>query len=97
MGAGLIRRLFGGGRSGADRAPEVARESYQGMELIATPQAEGDSWRIAGRILRQGPEGEQVHEFVRADLLPSRDAAAEASLRKARRIVDESGDRLFAD
>jgi len=97
MGAGLIRRLFGGGRSGRGPDPEVARESYQGMELIATPRPEGDSWRIVGRIVRQGPEGEQVHEFVRADLLPSRDAAAEATLRKARRLVDEAGDRLFAD
>lgn len=94
MAAGFIRRLFGGG--GSEAATEAARESYQGFELVATPQAAGDSWRIAGRILRRGPEGEQVHEFVRADLLPSRDAAAEASLRKARRIVDESGDRLFA-
>ncbi len=95
MAAGFIRRLFGGG--GREAAAEAARERYQDLELVATPQAEGDSWRIAGRIVREGPDGEQVHEFVRADLLPSRDAAAEATLRKARRIVDESGERLFAE
>lgn len=95
MAPGFIRRLFGGG--GSEAPTEAARDSYQGFELVATPQAEGDSWRVAGRIVRQGPEGEQVHEFVRADLLPSRDAAAEATLRKARRIVDEAGERLFAD
>ena len=33
--------------------------------------------------------------FIRADLLPSADQAAEFAMRKGRQIVDEQGERLF--
>ena len=94
MVGGFIRRLLGRG-GGAE--PVAARETYKGLELRAAPQKAEHGWRIAGQIVMQAPDGERVREFIRADTLPSREAAAEASLRKAQRIVDEAGDDLFDD
>ena len=93
MVGGFIRRLLGRGETES----VVATETYKGLELRAAPWKSEHGWRIAGQIVGQGPEGERVREFIRADTLPSREAAAEASLGKARRIVDEAGDALFGD
>ena len=36
------------------------------------------------------------HRFIRAELHPTREAAIAFSIAKARQIIDEQGERLFA-
>ncbi|MGR3539868.1 MAG: HlyU family transcriptional regulator [Hasllibacter sp.] len=84
----FLKKLFGGGRS----APEDARPvAHEGFAITPRPAPEGGKWRIGALIEKDG----QSHHMIRADLLESREAAAEASLRKARQMIDEQGKRLF--
>jgi hypothetical protein len=42
-------------------------------------------------------EEELEYALVRADVFSSRDDAASYSIRKAKQIIDEQGEKLFAD
>ena len=51
---------------------------------------------MAGSISRTFDDGAtRTHDFIRADLMPSEEQAAEFAARKARQIIDEQGDRVF--
>lgn len=85
-----------GRRGQSARAAVAARETYHGFTVLAMPRAEGATWRIAGEIHREGADGPHVYTFVRVDTASDHDAAVQLSLRKARQLVDENGDRLFS-
>ena len=91
----FFSKLFGGG--GDDKTPAVVREeavAYKGYLIVAAPQpAESEAWRLAGFIV----SGEMEREFVRVDTVPSRTDACEFAVRKGQQIIDERGERLFAD
>lgn len=83
----LFSKLFGGGT----RAPEAEPEDYKGFAITVSPQKDGSGWRIAARIEKDG----QIHDLIRADVLNEKEAAEQASLSKAKQVIDEQGDRLF--
>jgi hypothetical protein len=83
------KRLFGS--KSDDPAPSAAGEDYNGFLITPTPIREGGQFRVAARIEKDG----QSHELIRADTMASAEDATAASLRKARQIIDEQGDRLF--
>ncbi|MFN4159724.1 MAG: HlyU family transcriptional regulator [Gemmobacter sp.] len=82
-------RLFG---SRTDAPPPAPGEDHKGFRITPTPIREGGQFRVSARIEKDG----QRHDLIRADTMASQDEAAAASLRKARQIIDEQGDRLFA-
>ncbi len=93
---GLFSKLFGGSRD--DAANDDSSDDavvYEGYVIRPAPQKDGSSWRIAGSIVREGEEDAGVHRFVRADTFPGRDDAVEWTVRKARQIIDERGDRVL--
>lgn len=91
--AGFFKRLFGGGDD-ASAAPEPA-VTYKGIEITPAPmKEEGGNWRIAGHLTRPG-DPPATRRFMRADLLPGRDAAVEASIGKAKLIIDQNGEQLW--
>ncbi len=69
----------------------VLKEHYQDFEIIADPVETDGQYRINGFIRK----GEREHTFIRADLLPSRESCEQETLRKARVMIDQQGDRLF--
>ncbi|QYK41124.1 MAG: hypothetical protein KF887_17350 [Paracoccaceae bacterium] len=85
------KRLFGAKPDAADAAPAPG-EDYNGFRITPTPIREGGQFRVSARIEKDG----RRHDLIRADTMASADEAAAASLRKARQIIDEQGDRLFA-
>ena len=91
---GFLKSLFGGG-AGA-RVPEPADPvEYEGFSIVATPRRAGSGWSTEGRIRKDiGEETKEVH-FIRADTSPSRDVAVTLSTSKARKIIDEQGERMF--
>lgn len=90
----LFGRLFGGNADKA--APEaVSREEYKGFQIEAAPVKDNGRWRVAGSITKQVDGEERRHDFVRADIFPERDDAAQVSLTKGRLMVDQLGDRVF--
>ncbi|MEQ9039977.1 MAG: HlyU family transcriptional regulator [Silicimonas sp.] len=88
----LLSRLFGGGGASA---PEVKSETYEGFTITPTPVPEGARFRISAQIEKEIGGEMKSHTLIRADVLEDRQAANEASVNKARQMIDEQGDRLF--
>lgn len=86
----LLKRLFGGSDS-----PEPEPELYNGFAITPTPIAEGNVYRISAKIEKE-IEGEiKTHTLIRADTIGGLEAATEASLDKARQVIDSLGDGVF--
>ena len=91
-----IRNMFGGGAT--SKPPQAANEpdSYKDYLIYAEPMSEGGQWRLAGRIVKGEGDAAREHKFIRADIFASREEVEAMTLRKARQIIDEQGDRLFS-
>jgi hypothetical protein len=83
----------GGGPSAAVAAPPV---QYKGYRIIAAPYPVRDQYQTAGTIEKDTPEGTRRHEFIRADTYANRDDAVAFTISKAKQIIDNQGDRIFA-
>ena len=93
----LLRRLFAGGGGGTTEE-ETAAESveYKGYTIQPRPERSGSQHRVAGVVRKEFPDGTvKEHRFVRADTCATRDEAESFTVEKAKRIIDEQGDRLF--
>nr|WP_238941620.1 HlyU family transcriptional regulator [Jannaschia sp. Os4] len=81
-----MSRIFGGG---APPAPDAI--AYEGFAITPDPQKADGQWRIAATIEKDG----RTHRMIRADTMADREQCAEASVAKAKQMIDEQGDRLF--
>ncbi|SNS36961.1 HlyU family transcriptional regulator [Antarctobacter heliothermus] len=90
----LLKRLFGGG--GADKTPAAAASiDYEGFRITPQPSSEGGQYRI-GALIEGEVNGEtKTHHLIRADLIRDADEAVDASIRKAKQMIDQMGARLF--
>lgn len=85
----LLSKLFG---ARPKPEPETAKpEEYKGFAITPCPIREGSRYRVSARI----EKGELVHTLIRADMLDDAETATATSLAKAKRMIDEQGDRLF--
>jgi len=82
----ILSKLFGGGPG-----PELDPVTYKDFAIIPTPQKEGGGFRIAATIEKDG----KSHHLIRADVVEGKAAADDASVSKAKQMIDEQGDRLF--
>ena len=87
----LWARLFGGpaGEAGGEAI------EYEGYRIRATPYRRNGQYQTCGVIEKTIGGEVKEHRFVRAELHPSRAAAIEFSIAKARQVIDEQGDRMF--
>lgn len=95
--AGLIDRLkglFSGGNAPGQSAP-AEPVAYKEFLIYVEPIAEGGQWRLAGRIVHGEGEAQKAHSFIRADIFTNREDVDAATIRKAQRLIDEQGLRLF--
>ena len=89
----FLKKLFGGGDGGAETS--ASTEDYEGYRITPTPIAEGGSFRV-GATIEKDIDGEtKQHMLIRADTVQGRDAAEAASIRKAKQVIDEQGERIF--
>lgn len=91
--AGFLSKLFG--RSGSENTPASEPETYSGYAISAAPKKDGSQWLTAGTISKELDGELKTHTFIRADRHMDKDSAAEFSMRKAKQIIDEQGDRVF--
>ncbi|MGL5114517.1 MAG: HlyU family transcriptional regulator [Beijerinckiaceae bacterium] len=91
----FLKRLFGGSTS-APPAAVPPSETHAGFTLRATPYQENGQWQMCGVIEKEVGGEMKSHRFVRADRFASKEEAEQFTLSKARQIVDQNGDRLFA-
>ncbi|HXV25121.1 MAG TPA: HlyU family transcriptional regulator [Alphaproteobacteria bacterium] len=93
--SGFFSRVFGG--SGAGAAKEADATEFNGYTIRPAPRREAQGWLTVGTISKQFPEGLKEHRFIRADTSSSWDDAVALSIRKAKQIIDEQGDRMFSE
>mgnify|MGYP003338171121 CR=1 FL=1 len=91
----ILRGLFGGGGSGGEAAPAAPPEDYKGFTIVPTPRQQGGQWTVEGIIRKGEGEAAREHRLIRADLFAERDDAVAVILSKARRTIDEQGERIF--
>lgn len=92
----FFRKLFGGGASDNAVAAPAASEEHNGFTIKATPYQDGGQWQMCGVIEKEIGGELKSHRFIRADRFPDQGQAAEFTLVKARQIVDQMGERVFA-
>jgi hypothetical protein len=90
-------RLFGSKPAEADGpgSSPAGGEDYKGFRITPAPIREAGGFRVAARIEREIAGVTRRHELQRADVASTRDEAVALSLRKARQVIDEQGERLF--
>ena len=92
---GFLKNVLGGGAGSGepDAADPVEHDSFT---IVATPRkAASGGWSTEGRIGKVvDGEAKEVH-FIRADTSTSREAAISLSVSKARKIIEEQGERIF--
>ncbi|TKT80326.1 HlyU family transcriptional regulator [Aquamicrobium sp. LC103] len=93
----FLKRLFGGGSSEAPAAKTTASDpvDYKGFSIQATPFQEGGQYQTCGVIRKEIGGETKEYRFIRADRFTSVDDATDITLRKAKQLVDEQGERLF--
>ena len=87
----LLKKLFGG--SEPPKGPEPV--TYNGFTIVPEPMKEPDGYRIAARIEKEIDGELKSHHLIRADMLHTAEQAAEASVLKAKSMIDQMGDRIF--
>ena len=89
----FFKKLFGGGEGGKEETQTAV--VYEGFSITPKPMKEGDQYRVAGRITKVIGGEEKEHMLIRADVYPSKDTAVEATVMKAKRVIDEQGETIF--
>lgn len=90
---GLFSRLFGGHQSNTPQ--EVEPTEYKGFLIYAEARSESGQYRICGRIAKESESGTQIHQFIRSDVLSSKDEANELMINKAKTYIDQMGSNIF--
>ena len=91
----ILGRLSGG--EGGETAVAAEAVEYQGYAIRPACRQEGGQWLTAGVISKEFEEEVKEHHFIRADWHSAKDAAETCAIAKAKRIIDEQGDRIFEE
>ncbi len=89
----FLKKLFGGG--GAQKPVAIEQVEYKGCQIESVPMNEGGQFRVSAMIRKEIDGEVKEHRLIRADQCATLDEATEISMRKARQMIDEQGDRIF--
>jgi hypothetical protein len=89
------KKLFGGGGEKGAEAPAAEPVQHKGFTITATPFQEAGQYQTCGVITKEIDGEVKSHRFIRADRFASLDDAVETTIRKARQVIDEQGERIF--
>jgi len=99
----FLKSLFGKLSSAAatGAAPKMAAAAksieHKGFTVSAAPFEQDGRYQTAGTIEKEIDGVRKQHRFIRADSHPSADQAVEFSIQKGCQIVDQMGERVFAE
>lgn len=88
----FLRGLAGGDRPAPAEHPAV---EYKGFRIVASPRKTPAGWTTEGTISRLESDAGSTEHFIRADVLMTEEEAVEYSVTKAKKIIDEQGERLL--
>ncbi|BDW86362.1 HlyU family transcriptional regulator [Roseicyclus marinus] len=86
----LFSRLFG-----SSAKPGKEPEIYKDFRIFPEPQRAAGGYRVAARIEKDLGGETKVHQLMRADTLQTLEEAEAFSIRKAKQVIDEQGERIF--
>ena len=89
----FLKKLFGGG---GESAKGAAGETYKDFRITPNPAKESVGYRIGALIEKEVDGQTRAHQLIRADTVQGLDAAEEASVSKAKQVIDEQGERIFS-
>lgn len=85
----FLKKLFGG-------APKEETVVEHGeFRIYPAPQKESSGYRIAARIEWGAGDEIKTHQMIRADTIQGEDEAIDASVSKAKQVIDQMGIRIF--
>jgi hypothetical protein len=93
---GLWSRLTGGGEGEGAQEPPMEAIEYKGYRIRPAPYPAKGQFQTAGVIEKDFETGMKEHRFIRAETHASKDDAGAFAIAKAKQIIDEQGDRIFA-
>ncbi len=88
----VFGKLFGKKTAAPEEAAPI---DYKDHRIFVAPMAEGKTWRIAARIEKDVDGETKVHQLIRADTLNDKTEAEDASLAKAKQVIDQQARWLF--
>lgn len=88
----FFKKLFG---SNKPKSPEYSSILHEGYTITPMAEATSGQFRLSAQISREINGEVRVHHLIRADILPTREAADEMAIRKAKQVIKEQGDKLF--
>ena len=91
----FLRKLISGAPGTTVAAADPV--AYNGFQIVPTPSKTDGGWRVQAVISKEAQGEVKTHDFVRADIVSDRQGAVEMTLNKARRTIDEQGERIFAE
>jgi len=88
-------RGLGAGKSESSAAREAV--DYKGFCIVPTPRKVQGGWTTEGTISKSTGNDTRSEHFIRADMLMSEEDAVAYSVTKAKKIIDEQGERFLRD
>lgn len=88
------KKLFGAGGA-TESEPAGDPVEHKGFLITPTPFTEGGQYQTCGVISKVVDGETKQHRFIRADRFASRQDAIDVTVRKARQVIDEQGERIF--
>lgn len=89
----IFSKLFGGV---GKKTPELVYEDYKGFRIAGEPILFDGQYRIGARIEKEVDGEVKTHHLIRADLLRDWEEAVQASVNKAKVMIDQVGDGVFS-
>ena len=85
----ILSKLFGGAKSAPDPV------DHKGFRIVPDPVSDNGGFRIGARIEKEIDGQTKTHRMIRADTYQSPDTATEASISKAKMLIDQQGEAIF--
>ena len=89
----LLSRIFGS-KSPSEPPKDISVE-YQGLRIKPEPMKEAQGFRLCAVIEKEVGGEIKSHRLIRADTISDFDQCVEASIAKAKQMIDQMGERLF--
>ncbi|MHB2264196.1 HlyU family transcriptional regulator [Aliihoeflea sp. PC F10.4] len=88
------KKLFGGS-AGELAAASAEPIEYKGFTIRPQPFSEAGQYQTCAIVTKEVAGELKEHRLIRADRFPSLDDATDTSVRKAKQVIDEQGEKLF--
>lgn len=89
-----LSKIFSG-PANVSAAPAADPIEYNGYTILPTPQSDQGQYRVCAQITKGEGEDIKTHNFIRSDLVASKDECVDLTIRKAKLTIDQMGDQIF--